>query len=137
MKKVFQAADGKLFDTQVECERYEQYMLYQFVAQNCHMEYSDDAGFYVIGVQDVVDFIKSHHNKISEILGKAISNIPFGGWIINTQTTCGHPPELKEYDLIEVLHTSGYTEKNKASKWLAFWDTNNVNHIVKYRKVNK
>ena len=134
MKQVFKAYDGKIFDTQAECENYEQqYMLYQVVAQNCHVEYSDDAGFCVIGVQDAVDFIETHYEKIGDLLGK--TKVEDGGWVTNTKMSYGHPDILKGSDYIQVEYSDGEIVYGHASDWSMRWDiTGAINHIDKYRK---
>jgi hypothetical protein len=136
MKQVFQADDGTLFDTQAECERHKRdNSLYQFVEQNCPTEFNEDAGFRVIEVNGMVDFIKAHYEKIGELLGKKVD--VDNPWIVNTKITAGYPPELHYDEAIEVVYSNGYTECRLAEEWFEYWNTSNLTHITKYRKVKQ
>jgi hypothetical protein len=136
MKQVFQANDGTVFETQSECEKYEaKSELFNFVDWNIETSYNDDAGFNVIGTQNVVDFIVTHYEKIGELLSK--TKVEDNGWIINTSTTERYPDTLKAYDDIEVEYTNGAHAQGTAIAGAASWNTKNRIHIAKYRKVNK
>jgi hypothetical protein len=136
MKQVFQANDGTIFETQAECEKYESKSeLFDFVDSNIEAPYNDDAGYRIIETQNVVDFIEAHYENIGEILGK--TKVEDDGWIINTNTTERYPDTLKAYDRVEVVYSDGDHDQDIAKSWAYFWNTNNINHIVKYRKVNK
>jgi hypothetical protein len=136
MKQVFQADDGKVFETQAECEKYESKSeLFDFVDSNIEASYNDDAGYHIIETQNVVDFIEAHYEKIGELLGKV--KVEDDCWIINTKTTDGRPSTLKVDDCIEVEYANGERVRCLAIAWTALWNTkNHMRHIAKYRKVN-
>jgi hypothetical protein len=134
MKQVFQANDGTIFETQAECEKYESKSeLFDFVDSNIEAPYNDDAGYRIVETQNVVDFIEAHYEKIGELLGKTKVE---DDWIINTNTTERYPDTLKANDYIEVVYTDGAHDNGIALAWGYSWNTNNYDHIVKYRKVN-
>jgi hypothetical protein len=43
---------------------------------------------------------------------------------------------LKANDYIEVVYSDGAHENGIAKAWELYWNTDNRNHIAKYRKVN-
>jgi hypothetical protein len=136
MKQVFQANDGKIFETQAECEKYESKSeLFDFVDSNIEVSYHDDVGYSTIETQNVVDFIEAHYEKIGELLGKV--KVQAEDWIVNTNTTERCPDTLKANDRVEVVYSDGDHDQGIAKSWAYCWNTNNCNHIVKYRKVNK
>lgn len=136
MKQVFQADDGKIFETQAECEKYEtRTVLFNFVDREIWPPHNDDFGSHVIRTDDVVDFIEEHYEKIGEILGKAKTE-DTDGWIINTQTFPRRPSTLSDEDVIEVEMSNGGTHIAMSYAWDASWNVNDVfRYIVKYRKV--
>lgn len=59
------------------------------------------------------------------------------GWIINTNTTERYPDTLKANDRVEVVYSAGDHDRGIVKSWAYYWNTNNRNYIVKYRKVNR
>lgn len=76
MKQMFQAEDGKLFDTAAACEAYEgQNKLLHFVSNHIGGTYNDDAGFSIIEDSDVVNFINAHIDELIKIVkGEAVTS---------------------------------------------------------------
>lgn len=61
MKVVYFADDGRKFNSEAECLEYEQKNnLHNYIVDNMTTTFNEDAGFGIIEVDDVVEFLEKH-----------------------------------------------------------------------------
>lgn len=69
MKIIYQSDDGISFNTEQECLAYEKCNeLFEHIKNNIGVTYCSDSGFSIIEESDVESYIKTHINKINEII---------------------------------------------------------------------
>lgn len=69
VKTIYQSDDGTNFDSEQECLDYEnKNALLTHIMSNMSYTYNDDAGFSIIEETDIEAYIKTHINKINEII---------------------------------------------------------------------
>lgn len=70
--KAYKSTDGILFNTEEECEAHEASFFPGNLRQHieCHIveTYNDDAGFSIIELEDVVDYLVTFWNDIANIM---------------------------------------------------------------------
>lgn len=69
MKKVWQSDDGKIFETEDMCQAHEnRNNILKFIELNCDATWDDDAGYEIITVENVADFITNHITEIDSLV---------------------------------------------------------------------
>ena len=143
MKQMFQAEEGKLFDTAAACEAYEgQNKLLHFVSNHIGGTYNHDAGFSIIEDSDVVNFINAHIDELIKIVkgGTVVTGAADEGWgwISNEGNDIGdYPDGVSGSTLVEIKYRNGRKDHGYANNWCLSWCSTDDDplDIVAYRVV--
>lgn len=133
MKTVYRADDGKEFDSEIDCRKYEQAQHKQQLLDGFLVEH-------LVDIADLVwvrDFLLRHSDKIVDILADADKPDQLE-WISNEGRNLDYRPDcLLESDEIEVIYRNGKSMINTADNWSCSWQStdNDPWDIVKYRKI--
>ena len=126
MKHVYQANDGKVFQTKDECLDYETDKDISEKLEDLVSSYSFSHG------QTIINFITSNKDELRKIL--CVDKLEDGEWISNENNFNNYPPIPGE-TMIEVEYRNGELRKNTADTWNAAWRSidNHDFDIMNYR----